>query len=280
MQSHNHHALQRCRETLRHHDRIPTFYRSMHSHTRTKETDCSSWALHTLSFTLQTSETLAPYPSQNKQPYLTCYTSVQKVGQDTVSSRSYVTLGHCLHALCHPGRSIIKLWGDCTVGLHHFLLKSGSTLAAVRPAATSARIRLRLYRRTSFLLCSTAAFKALVSLQQSRSLQVGSRLLDIIDIKTVACLRKCHSPAKSCLSFLGPGRKQQHSRVKTAHGRAVSQGLCFNEPSHRSTAPPMQTSITPHVPDAINTAGTSLHQQYSISAHPQETMCTRGSGGG
>lgn len=49
--------------------------------------------------------------------------------------------------------------------LHHFLLKSGSTLAAVRPAATSAKIKLRLYRRTSFLLCSTAALRAFVSLQ-------------------------------------------------------------------------------------------------------------------
>lgn len=56
--------------------------------------------------------------------------------------------------------------------LHHFLLKSGSTLAAVSPAATSARIRLRLYRKTSFLLCSTAAFKALVSLQQKEPFQV------------------------------------------------------------------------------------------------------------
>ena len=62
-------------------------------------------------------------------------------------------------------RHNIKYVGRPHLAQNHFLLKSGSTLAAVRPAATSARIRLRLYRRTSFLLCSTAAFRAFVSLQ-------------------------------------------------------------------------------------------------------------------
>ena len=112
---------------------------------------------------------------------------------------------------------------SCTAAPPHFLLKSGSTLAAVSPAATSARIRLRLYRRTSFLLCSTAAFRALVSLQTT--LQTSGALrwnmchvrggICVMCLVSLVCSADCHIclPCPSCQT---PGSERKCSRFQCA----------------------------------------------------------------
>ena len=87
-------------------------------------------------------------------------------------------------------QSIVRRGGY--LGASYFLLKSGSTLAAVRPAATSARMRLRLYRSTSFLLCSTAAFRAFVSLQPSKGTSFN---VTSWTSRPPSALAPCHSSA-------------------------------------------------------------------------------------
>ncbi len=110
----------------------------------------------------------------------------------------------------------------CVADAGHFLLKSGSTLAAVRPAATSARIRLRLYRRTSFLLCSTAAFKALVSLQPWPRIQARHMLPAIEGMKSLVCPAKGRNPS-------------QHFHALSFHGVSVKAEQC-----HHMTAPELK----------------------------------------